>query len=401
MKILKKVLSSALALIIACGVFSVMSFAAEAENNAVVLSGADTNGGNTPSNRKQGLSGDANLDGEVDITDSTTIQRYDVEIFELSDEALTLADVDRDGEVSVIDATWIQRWLVDLPAPEGVGEPVGDEPEPSSETEHKLLSGVKIYQKDFGTGEWELSQTTTIEYENDYPVLFDLLGAYEGAEHDRTSVAYTFDGDLPLTRTETDEAQDKRVTVDYSNGRMYNVKEEYISSGSYIKQMYQYGHGDDYFTMVLHDELRAGNEYNPDVHMEEVDSISITTENGLLKRTTNTGMYAYWSEKQEKKWIRFNGIYTAEYDTDGIVSLTTADFSSFGPQQQAKYEVKKEDGRITEILQYTSDGEGGWQTFTKYEFEYNDTEISAARFASMINYYITNKGGNYYIYNWY
>ena len=32
---------------------------------------------------------------------------------------------------------------------------------------------------------------------------------------------------------------------------------------------------------------------------------------------------------------------------------------------------------------------------------YNDTEISSARFASMINYYITNHGRNYYIFNWY
>lgn len=166
-------------------------------------------------------------------------------------------------------------------------------------------------------------------------------------------------------------------------------------------QMYQYGHGDGYFTMVLHDTCRVGNENNPDIHMEEVDSVSITTENGLLKTTTNTGVYAYWSERQEKEWIRFRGVYTNTYDTDGIVNLSTADLSGFGIQQQAEYEVVKDNGRITEIIQYISDGEGGWSPFTKYVFEYNDTEISAERYSLMMNDIITNHGGNYYIFNWY
>ena len=228
-----------------------------------------------------------------------------------------------------------------------------------------------------------------------------MLENYDDAEPVLTNITYTFDGDLPLTRTEITEAQDSKTTVEYSNGRVYNVKQEIVGSGSYAKQMYQYGHGDEYFTMVLHDTCRSGNEYNPDIHMEEVDSVSITTENGLLKTTTNTGVYAYWSERQEKEWIRFRGVYTNTYDTDGIVNLSTADLFSFGIQQQAKYDVVKKDGVITEIVQYAPDGEDDWHPFTKYVFEYNDTEISAVRYASMINYFITNGGGNYYIFNWY
>ena len=73
---------------------------------------------------KTGLLGDANLDGEVDITDATTIQRYDVKMIALSDAAMTLADVDKDGEVCVIDATWLQRWELKMKAPEGIGEPI-------------------------------------------------------------------------------------------------------------------------------------------------------------------------------------------------------------------------------------------------------------------------------------
>lgn len=70
------------------------------------------------------LLGDANLDGEVDITDATWIQRYDAKMISLSDKAKQLADVDRDGEVCVLDATWIQRYVILMKAPEGIGKPV-------------------------------------------------------------------------------------------------------------------------------------------------------------------------------------------------------------------------------------------------------------------------------------
>ena len=73
--------------------------------------------------KRENLLGDANLDGEVDITDATTVQRYDVRMIELSDKAKQLADVDRDGDVCIIDATWIQRWDLKMKAPAGIGEP--------------------------------------------------------------------------------------------------------------------------------------------------------------------------------------------------------------------------------------------------------------------------------------
>ena len=346
--------------------------------------------------------GDVDGDGEVTIVDATYIQRKLASIpipFEFNN---TVADVDKDGEVTIIDATFIQRFLANLLAPDGIGEPISAEPDHPSDIEHKLLSCVDTYQWDYEYDDWELSQTTTIEYdEHGYPVLFDSLDNYEDAEHVQTNITYTFDGDLPLTRTEIKESEGSKTTVEYSAGRVYNVKQETVGSGSYAKFMYQYGHGDEYFTMVLHDTCRAGNEYNPDVHMEEVDSVSVTTENGLLKTTTNTGVYAYWSERQEKEWIRFRGTYTACYDDDGIVSLMTAEISGFGTQQQAKYEVVKTNGMISEIIQYTPDGEGEWEPFAKYVFEYNDTEIGAARYSLMMNDFIANHGGNYYIFNWY
>ena len=73
---------------------------------------------------KTGLLGDANLDGVVDITDATTIQRYDIGMIELSDAALTLGDVDGDNDVCIIDATWLQRFDAGMKAPDGIGKPI-------------------------------------------------------------------------------------------------------------------------------------------------------------------------------------------------------------------------------------------------------------------------------------
>lgn len=68
--------------------------------------------------------GDANLDGAVDITDATTVQRYDVLMTELNETALWLADVDRNGQADIMDATWLQRFEVGLKAPIGIGKPI-------------------------------------------------------------------------------------------------------------------------------------------------------------------------------------------------------------------------------------------------------------------------------------
>lgn len=98
--------------------------------------------------------------------------------------------------------------------------------------------------------------------------------------------------------------------------------------------------------------------------------------------------------------MRFNGKYSADYDDDGIVSLLSAVYSLTGYEEQGKFEVKKENGRIAEITRFIPD-DGGWKPYEQYVFEYNDTEISPSRYATMINYFITDHGGNYYFYNWY
>ncbi len=45
--------------------------------------------------------------------------------------------------------------------------------------------------------------------------------------------------------------------------------------------------------------------------------------------------------------------------------------------------------------------DGKWAPDMKFEFEYTDTEISAARYASMMNCFLLEGGRTYYIYNWY
>ncbi len=58
--------------------------------------------------------GDANLDGEINVLDASTIQKYVADLVTLNDDALLVADANSDGEVNVLDATRIQRFLAEL-----------------------------------------------------------------------------------------------------------------------------------------------------------------------------------------------------------------------------------------------------------------------------------------------
>ena len=57
--------------------------------------------------------GDTNLDGQIDISDVTAIQRHLAELAEFSNEQLALADVNSDGEVDITDATHLQMYLAE------------------------------------------------------------------------------------------------------------------------------------------------------------------------------------------------------------------------------------------------------------------------------------------------
>ena len=55
--------------------------------------------------------GDANGDGEVSITDATTIQRHIAGIEYIPQERIEAADVNKDGSIRILDATLIQRFV--------------------------------------------------------------------------------------------------------------------------------------------------------------------------------------------------------------------------------------------------------------------------------------------------
>ncbi len=58
--------------------------------------------------------GDANLDGVVDVRDVTAIQRHIAEFELLTDDGLLAADVNGDGELTVEDVTLLQRYLAEF-----------------------------------------------------------------------------------------------------------------------------------------------------------------------------------------------------------------------------------------------------------------------------------------------
>ncbi len=61
-----------------------------------------------------GEKGDVNLDGVVNISDVTAVQKYIAKMLSLNDKQLAAADVTGDGSVDISDATAIQRYLAGI-----------------------------------------------------------------------------------------------------------------------------------------------------------------------------------------------------------------------------------------------------------------------------------------------
>lgn len=211
---------------------------------------------------------------------------------------------------------------------------------------------------------------------------------------------YTFENNLPKTCSVTYDYSDEKKTIEYNDGRVYNLHVEY-EGGGFSDTWYQYANGDGFFTSLFREDHIAGTDFFPEQFAEETDSVQVTVENGLLKKTVNSGYYANWNEREPKKWLRFNGTYTAEYDSDGIAKTMSAVFRNGKDGIQYQIEVKKVNGVITEAVVKQPDGSGSLTETTKYEFEYTDAEISAARYSQMMNYFIIGDGSNYYNNNWY
>lgn len=339
--------------------------------------------------------GDVDGDGRVTITDVTLLQMHLAGLSVPDGFVLEAADVDGGG-VSVTDVTCIQKYVAKYASGTGkTGEKY------AVETVHRLLKSVKKYITDYSTGEWALESTTNIEYENDYPSVMEEVNSDEEIGTATTFFDYTFENNLPKTCSVSYSFSGDETTVEYNNGRVYNVRMDY-EDGGFSKTWYQYANGDGYFTSLFRESRIAASDYFPEQFAEETDSVQVTVENGLLKKTVNSGYYANWYEREPKVWQRFNGTYTSEYDSDGIAKTMSAVFRSGPSGTQLQFELKKENGVITEAAVKQPIGSDGRFTETiKYEFEYTDTEISAARYSQMMNYFIVGAGSNYYNNNWY
>ena len=201
---------------------------------------------------------------------------------------------------------------------------------------------------------------------------------------------------------ETDGVPDH--TAEYVNGNLSKVSECFTDGQSTRYLVYMYGNDDGFFTSVLHSShIEAGSPdlSDPCYNAEEYDEVNIATENGLLRKTVNTGLYSNWMDGEDREWMRFNGTYTAEYDDDGILTGTSSVFRDSQTGIDYIFEVTKADGRVTEVIRKTKTQENEIEPEARIVFEYYDTAVNPGRYTLMINAHIMEEGNNYYIYNWY
>ncbi len=264
----------------------------------------------------------------------------------------------------------------------------------------RLVKTVTEYAIDYETNAWVPCRTWDFTYENEYPVSIDLY-EIDADMHVITAFAYAFEDGMPTQRQSYDADGALLSVTEYRNGCVYNVYEE--SEGRKNALYYQYGNGDAYFTLVLRDERIHDMESAENSHSyaEEVDSVSVTVQNGLLLKTVNTGMYANWGDDEDKEWMRFSGTYTADYDADGIVKVTSA-VHRVGPSgTDGRYKLTKADGVVTEGVCYFPSSDGSWFASSRFAFAYTDMETTPARYAQMINSFLMGSESAYYKYNWY
>ncbi|MBQ3405101.1 MAG: S-layer homology domain-containing protein [Oscillospiraceae bacterium] len=265
-----------------------------------------------------------------------------------------------------------------------------------------LISAVDIYNIDYETQEWTLAQRLTYRYdENGYPVQLDKYDANTD-EHSITDFEYEYEDGQPVSRTEFGNSGTVKITTEYENGKINDIYSETLDGSVVCRTMYQYANGDEYFTLQLFSRVcRESAEGEVSFTMEEADSVQVTTRNGLLEKTVNTGLYANWNADEEKEWMRFNGTYTACYDENGILSDTSSVFRAGPPGGKDVYDVTWENGRVTEVIK-SIQYEGQEQELNqRFVFEYTDIGTDPGRYATMINDHITDSDNNYYRYYWY
>lgn len=340
--------------------------------------------------------GDVDGNGNITVSDVTVLQKYLAGIDVREKFVLSAADTDVDGSVTISDVTCIQRYIALYTSNTGrTGEII------TEATKHRLVKRAKKYELNYATNELELTETVNLEYKNAYPTLIKSVYEDEEFEPSETVFDYTFENDLPKSCVFTNANNQLTTNIEYNKGRVYDVNQTHVS-GSKYHVMYQYSDDSAYFTSLVREAYAPATEFSPEAFEEETDSIQISVENGLMKKSVNSGYYANWDANNPKVWRRFNGTYTAEYDNDGILKTMSAEFRTGPSGVQKKFETKKENGFITEIIVKGISGKtNDFIAEKKIEFEYTDTEISAARYSQMMNYFAVGEGSNYYNNNWY
>ena len=272
--------------------------------------------------------------------------------------------------------------------------------EPNTISDPMLVKKVTNYDK--VQGKWVNSSTIEYSYENSYPKTKKLYEYEEKTPH-ITTYDYTFKKDKPSKMISTDFNGGK-LEVSYENGVVMEDLYTSEDGSSTKKRIFQYGNNDNYFTFVFHKTVSediTGNNY-PTYYAEETDSISVTTKNGLLKKTINTGLFANYDEGTPDEWTRFNGTYTVDYDETGIVKNTSVKSLQGYSGDVFKTKLTKENGRVTEVIKYQyNDQTNKWNEIRKIEIEYSDVKTDKYRYASMINALIMDEENTYYIYSWY
>ena len=287
----------------------------------------------------------------------------------------------------------------------------------SSVSKPALVSKVTIYGIEYGSDKKDWIETESYEYEyaDAYP---SVLRFRENGEEHVVKFNYEFKDGVPVRMTQNDP-RDDMVTLDVSytkKGLVSRIRTIENTGRKVGEKVFQYGNRDGYFTLVLHESIISSASDPVDDHMEEIDSVQVTGKDGLLVKTVNNGLFANYNDNEKKIWRRFDGTYTANYDSNGIVENTTALFRTFpGSGNMYKFDLTIKDGRVTEAVRNKwadagtegdesssgTENEGSWEPECKYVFEYTDTGISRERYASMINCFLLDGGSYYYIFNWY
>lgn len=280
----------------------------------------------------------------------------------------------------------------------GCGEAAGTAaPVPSDSG--RLVSTVTKYTKDVETGEWTVVVQEEYRYENGYPVSMTRTESGFDTSSEYT-FSYTFENGIPVSMEKYDPQSNQTSRTEYNEGRVWRV-ESFDPQGLFrSEKQFQYGIGGPFFTDVLHVSHEKSTDGTALSTMEEIDAVSVYTDNGLLTKTVNSGLYANWNEGDEKEWMRFNGTYAVEYE-NGIASHTSAEYRAGPSGMESRFEVKRENGLVSEVIRSdTMNGQDPAEQ-EKVVFTYTDIEIDNARYTSMINCFILDGGQTFYIYNWY